>query len=89
MKQLGESTFGRVGSSAFGQDLSRKVRGLAVQGLCNVILFSLFLRFIIVNFQDLYVVKTSNCVYKDHHDKIKLVPDPVVKDQISNKLWNT
>ena len=31
------------------------------------------------------IVKPSNCVWKDHRDKIK-VPDPVVKDLISNKL---
>ena len=32
-----------------------------------------------------YTVKTGNCVWKDYCDKTK-VPDPVVKDLISNKL---
>ena len=31
------------------------------------------------------LVKTSNCVCKDHRDKIKL-PDPIVKDPIGIRL---
>ena len=34
-----------------------------------------------------YLVETSNCVGKDHLDKMKEL-DPVVKDLISNKLLN-